>query len=291
LHQLRLSLLFTFLKTTETRSMKTEAVRPAAVCIAVALLTLSGCSGGASTPVSPTTPSAASSSTPSTPVVVKPALAAPVAASPLSGATVPARPTFTVTNSARTGTVPGAVSYTFEIADNPNFAPVGIASSQPETANQTSFVLPGDLAAGRVYYWRATAFDASDGLTSPASDVQMIATVNTAAGRIADQQGIALWPGTQPGGTPGQARMGPGWNVGQQTSFNGVTFQSPPIEALRLFDLIDRGYDPDAAIRWMSSNGYPTQAVYYPQVLAIGLPYQYMALVANAWELVHRVGA
>ena len=42
---------------------------------------------------------------------------------------------------------------------------------------------------------------------------------------------------------------------------------------------------------WMRSNGYPTVAVYYASVQAIGFPYQYMALIGGAWELVHRVGA
>lgn len=41
----------------------------------------------------------------------------------------------------------------------------------------------------------------------------------------------------------------------------------------------------------MNSNGYGTQAVDYPSLLAIGFPYQYMALVNGAWEHVHRLGA
>ena len=51
------------------------------------------------------------------------------------------------------------------------------------------------------------------------------------------------------------------------------------------------GYDVDSAINWMRSNGYPTTAVWYPSVAAIGFPFQYMALIRGEWELVVRVGA
>jgi hypothetical protein len=224
--------------------------------------------------------------------VVKPALGAPVAASPLTGATVAARPSLTVQNAARTGTVNGAVSYTFEVSDNPSFSPVAVSVSVPESSEQTTVTLGVDLSGGRTYFWRATANDAADGLTSPASDAQTIAIVLiTQAGRIAEQQGVILWPGAQPPGTPGQARLARGWDVGMQTSVDGVTFLSPPIEALRVFDLLDRGMDPDAALGWLRGNGYPTVGVYYSSVQAIGFTYQYMALVGGAWELVHRVGA
>ena len=49
--------------------------------------------------------------------------------------------------------------------------------------------------------------------------------------------------------------------------------------------------EPDGAIGWIRSNGYPTAAVWYPSVAAIGFPFQYMALIRGAWELVVRVGA
>jgi hypothetical protein len=197
-----------------------------------------------------------------------------------------------VTNATRTGTVNGAVSYTFEIADNSAFNPVAISGSVPEGSSQTTIAVSTDLGAGKTYYWRAVAVDAADGLTSPPSDAQTMTIVNpTQAEQIAAQRGVALWPGAQPTGAAGHARLGPGWNVGTQTSFDGVMFQTPPIDALRVFDLLDRGYDPDAAIGWMRVNGYGSVPVYYPEPKAIGFPYQYMALVNGAWELVRRVGA
>ena len=247
-----------------------------------------------------TTSSSQSSTTTTTPTaptptptpVVKPSLAAPLAVSPLSGAIVASRPSLTVLNSVRTGTVPGAVSYTFEVSDTLNFNPLAATGSSPEGSGQTTLTLTSDLIGGKIYYWRAAAVDVADGLTSSASEAQTITIVNvTTAGRIAAQQGVVLWPGVQPTGTPGQAKLGPGWSIGNQTSFDGVTFLSPPLDVLRVFDLIDRGFDPDGAIRFLKSSGYGTQGVYYADVKAIGFPYQYMALIGGAWELVHRIGA
>ncbi len=65
---------------------------------------------------------------------------------------------------------------------------------------------------------------------------------------------------------------------------------------LRIFDLLDRGFDPDGAIGWMNSNGYPTAAVWYPppEKAVIGLHYVYLAsrgkVVTNSiWDIVVRV--
>jgi hypothetical protein len=268
--------------------MHNRSKSAALCCAAFALAALAGCSVGSSTPSAPTTPTP----TPSTATPpIRTGLAAPVVVSPLNG-TVPVRPALTVANAVRTGTVTGNVTYTFEVADNPGFSPVVFSGVASEGPGQTTLGVTADLAQGKTYYWRATATDIVDALTSPPSEAPSITIiVITAAMSIADQQGVVLWPGTQPTGTPGQARLGGGWGIGLQASFNGVLFLSPPIDALRVFDLMDRGFDPDSAIRWLNSSGYSSQAVYYPEVLAIGLPYQYIALVGGAWQLVHRVGA
>lgn len=264
--------------------------RSSVLLLALASLTAAACSSSSPSDASPTAPTPAPSPSVTTPA--KPSLAAPVPASPLTGATVDKRPSLTVANAARTGTVNGEITYTFEIADNAAFNPVAVSTSVPEGSGQTTATLTSDLAAGKTYYWRATANDAADGVTSPSSDAQTITTVNpTQAALIAEQRGVVLWPGAQPTGTGGHARLGPGWNVATRTSFDGVTFQSPPVDVLRVFDLLDRGYDPDAALGWMRVNGYGSVPVYYASVQAIGFPYQYMALVNGAWELVHRVGA
>lgn len=76
----------------------------------------------------------------------------------------------------------------------------------------------------------------------------------------------------------------------------GVTFQSPDIEMLRFFDLVDRGFDPDGAVNWMRANGYPTDALWYPppEKAVMGFHYVYIAargkVVSNGtWDVVLRV--
>jgi hypothetical protein len=85
--------------------------------------------------------------------------------------------------------------------------------------------------------------------------------------------------------------MGANWDIATLVSWNGDRFTKPSIEELRVFDLIDRGMDPGAAIEWMKSNGYPSVAGWYPSVQAIGFPYTYLALIGGSWDLVVRVGA
>jgi hypothetical protein len=220
-------------------------------------------------------------------------LGPPTPVSPANGTISIGWPTFTVNNSARTGPVAG-VAYRFEIATNATFTPVAIAANVVETTNQTSFTPPSTqtVAPQTVLFWRATALDVVNAVSSPASEVRNFTYSNpTRQSLLAAQQGLTLWPGVQPPGTNGKAAMGGNWDVQTVRSFDGVTFVSPTLEELQVFDLIDRGFDPDAAIVWMRSNGYPTAAAYYPSVAVIGFPYEYMALVAGKWDLVIRVGA
>ncbi len=219
------------------------------------------------------------------------ALSAPQARSPLTGATTTSRPALTVTDAARQGPV-GAVVYTFEIATNAAFGPVQVTGQAAETPGQTSFMPPSDLSAGQTYYWRATAVDPADGIASVPSDAQRFTVEQPSqAARLAAAEGATLWPAAQPPGAPGHATMGPGWGVGMLTTYDGITFLSPTLDELRVFDLLDRGLDPDGAIAWLNDNGYGTEAAYYASVQAIGFPPQYMALIDGAWSLVLRVGA
>jgi hypothetical protein len=100
-----------------------------------------------------------------------------------------------------------------------------------------------------------------------------------------------LWTGPQPPGTNGHAVIGDNWETQTLTAYTGVSFVSPPLEALRVFDLLDRGFDPQGAINWMNGNGYATSAVYYPAIGVIGFSTEYMALINGRWDLVLRVGA
>ncbi len=85
--------------------------------------------------------------------------------------------------------------------------------------------------------------------------------------------------------------MGSDWNVEPLVSFDGHTFMNPPIDELQIFDLMDRGLDPESAISWMHANGYATAAAYYPSVQVIGFAYEYLALVNGRWDVVLKVGA
>jgi hypothetical protein len=216
-------------------------------------------------------------------------LSPPVAVSPLTGTQTVSRPTFTVSNIVRLGPA-GALVYTFEIASNPGFSPIAISGAVGEGSGQTSFTPTSDLAPAVTYYWRASANDATNSLSSPPSTTQFFTTrARTRQEDLAAQLGLALWPGAQPAGSTGQAVMGDNWNV--QTLYHApsmTTFVSPSIEELQLFDLMDRGLNPDAAINWMHGNGYPTSAAYYPSISVIGVRFEYMALVHGHWDLVLR---
>ncbi len=180
------------------------------------------------------------------------------------------------------------------MADNPGFSPLAATGSAPEGAGITTFTLAADLAGGRTYYWRAAAIDVADAVTSPASTPQTIMTVSlSAAATIAVQEGLNLWPGTQPPGAPGQAALGNGWGVVSTADFQGNPFVSPTLENLRVFDLLDRGMNPNSVLGWMNGNGYYTSAVYYPSVAqgVFGFSQNYLTLIGTSWTLVKRVGA
>jgi hypothetical protein len=195
---------------------------------------------------------------------------APAPIAPLNGATTPARPALRVTNAARSGPV-GPLTYRFEISTTSTFSSAIASGTNAEGVNETGFVPAADLPLDGVLYWRAFAIDAANG--------------------VAAQLGVPLWPGQQPPGTIGHARMGNFWNVEYVTSFDGVRFLNPPLDQVQVFDLLDRGLDPQAAIDWMNSHGYRTAAAYYPAVQVIGFQFEYMALIAGSWDIVLKVGA
>jgi len=217
----------------------------------------------------------------------------PTLVSPSNGATTQGWPGLTVRNSTRTGPA-GSIVYRFEMSTSNTFSNISLTGTVAEQPTNTTFVPPSTTPAPsqNTVFWRVTAVDQTNNVSSPVSSTStFVYAPPTEQARLAAAQGLVLWPGPQLSGTNGLARMGPGWDLQTLRSFDGVTFTSPPIEALRIFDLLDRGYDPNSAIAWMQQNGYPTAAVWYASVAAIGLPYQYMALVGGAWELVTRVGA
>jgi hypothetical protein len=227
-------------------------------------------------------------------------IAAPTPISPITGSTSNGWPTFTVQDSAHTGPV-GPLVYRFDVSTSATFATIVLTGTMPETPGQTNFAPPSNTPAPpqTALFWRATAIDTVNLVSSQPSTVQSFtysATPSVAA-MIASQEGLVLWPGVQPPGTNGHATLGNGWGVGTVTSFNGVTFVSPPLDELEIFDLLDRGMDPQSAINWMNGNGYPTVAAYYPapggngSAPVIGFSYEYMGLINGAWNVIIKVGA
>jgi len=199
------------------------------------------------------------------------------------------RPTFTVLNAGKQGPA-GVVVYNFEIASNPGFSPVLISATVPEGSGQTSFTPASELPAGVTHYWRVTVVDQTSSVSSAPSSVQtFLSATKTQQGELAAQLGVTMWPAAQPPGATGHSNLGDNWQV--QTLYHaptGTTFVSPSIEALRLFDLMDRGMSPQGAIDWLHDNRYPTVAQYYPSVQVIGIPYVYLAFINGRWDTVVR---
>jgi hypothetical protein len=212
---------------------------------------------------------------------------APAAVAPANGSTVINPPTLTVANAMRTGPV-GVLAYRFDISTNADFSTLTTQGSVGEGAGQQTSFTPGSpLANGVKFYWRATAIDQINLVTSPASATATFTTIQfpgVAAG-IAARLGILLWPGAVPTGVNGHAFLGnncngsPNWAIATcHSPTAGVDFQSPTIEMLRVFDLLDRGYDPQSAINWMFNNGFPTSAAWYPYPkFVIGFPFVYIS--------------
>jgi hypothetical protein len=224
---------------------------------------------------------------------------APALASPAAGATLTSpRPTLTVTNSTHTGPT-GAISYKYQIATDSAFNNVVLSATVSEGSGQTSFAVTSNLAYKTTFFWRAMATDTTNNISSSFSAPLTFttppdpATISQASG-IAAQLGTTLWPGTVPPGSYGHARLGDNWDVQILCHVpTGTCFQSPTIEMLRLFDLLDLGFDPDGAIDWMNGHGYSTIAQWYPppSKAVIGLAFVYLAArdkvtVNGIWDLV-----
>jgi hypothetical protein len=224
-------------------------------------------------------------------------LAAPNPIGPLTNVQTTPRPALRVSNASRSGPT-GPITYKFEVARDSAFGSIVMTGNNTEGINETGFIPTSDLPTGVPLFWRATATDAANSVTSSPSAVQnFTARPFSQAETVANQLNVVLWPGLVPTGTFGHATMGDNWQIQTLHYVPGnVFFQSPDVEMLRIFDLLDRGFDPDGAIGWMKSNGYPTEAVWYPppEKAVIGLQYVYIAsrnkvVVNGTWEIVVRV--
>src|SRR5262249_22997176 len=169
------------------------------------------------------------------------------------------------------------------------------SATKNEGSGETDYVLDRDLPVGGTVYWRAFALDAASGVTSAPSAAQSF-RVNafSQAEQVASLLGVTLWPGAAPTGDNGHATMGNNWNIQLMHHVpTNTTFQSPTPEDIRIFDLLDRGYDPVSALNWMNAHGYPTVGLWSPppEKAVIGLPYTYIAardkiVVNTIWDIV-----
>jgi hypothetical protein len=147
----------------------------------------------------------------------------PIAVRPASGAQTGGRPSLTVTNATKQGPA-GAITYKFEISASAAFTPILVSGTVPETAGQTTFTPPTDLAANTTLFWRVTAIDAINGITSAPSTAQSFVTsfaIDLSKVVFLHSPDVSNWPQTgtlilveQDGAAPGPMCMtftDPGW--------------------------------------------------------------------------------
>ncbi len=148
---------------------------------------------------------------------------APTPISPVGGAATGARPIFTVTNAPVTGPA-GALTYRFEIATSPAFAPLTIDATVPQGPSRTTFQPSTDLPAEATIYWRVTVTDAANGVSSPVSSAASFVTsmaIDLSRVVYLKSPDASTWPQTgtlllveQDGADPGPMCMSftdPGW--------------------------------------------------------------------------------
>ncbi len=141
-----------------------------------------------------------------TPIVLDvPGLASP----PPNSILLSVRPTFIVRNAARSGPA-GAISYLIDLADSDAFTNKVATWTAAETPNQTTLTTPVDLVSGKVYYWRARAYDPTT--TGPFSSTQAF-------------QVVAVTP---PAATPVPTPSGP--NAGDAINLNLATIHNSPAD-------------------------------------------------------------
>jgi len=221
-------------------------------------------------------------------------ISTPSPIAPLNGTATPERPALRVANVTRTGPA-GVITYQFDVSTVATFASILVTGTVGEGINETGFIPANNLPVDTVLFWRARAIDAANNVTSAFSVAQSFTPRHTsAAERIAAQLGVTLWPGEQPPGQNDQAVLGDNWQIQILHHLPTNTFfQSPTLEMIRLFDLLDRGFDPDGAISWMNAHGYRTFAQWYPppEKAVIGLDFVYLAArnkitVHGTWDIV-----
>jgi len=220
-------------------------------------------------------------------------LSAPAPLTPTSGSIRMIWPALTVANVVPTTSV-GPLQYRFDVSTSSTFNTILITGTVPEGSTNTSFT-PNQAAPTQTteYFWRASVLDHNNAVLSEATSPQNFTfePPTSAAAKLAAQEGVELWPGQRPPGPTGLSKLGDNWDVKSVVAFGGTVFTSPLIECLRVFDVMDRGMEPNAAIDWMHSHGYPVAGAYYPVAYGvIGFDYLYIAFNPNtkAWDMILR---
>jgi hypothetical protein len=123
---------------------------------------------------------------------------APSLAEPVSGSTVSdPRPTFTLTNSTRTGPA-GPIAYEFQVSASSSFSPLLASATVPEQQTRTSWTVPADLPEGPTF-WRARARDAANTEDSSFSGATTFSLVPFSLKRaivVNNPSDLADWPET-----------------------------------------------------------------------------------------------
>jgi hypothetical protein len=106
-------------------------------------------------------------------IVIQP----PTIVSPAANAATGSMPTFTVNNAQRTGPV-GAITYRLEVSPSQTFNALVLDQAIEERAGgRTTFPATIELPAERTLYWRVTAIDAANEITSAPSTVASFETL------------------------------------------------------------------------------------------------------------------
>src|SRR5262252_2091359 len=100
---------------------------------------------------------------------------APTPIAPLNGTATGGRPTLRATNATRTGPA-GAISYRFEISNASSFASIISTGTVSEGVNETGYTPAAELPINVTLFWRVTAIDPANGVSSPPSAAQSFVT-------------------------------------------------------------------------------------------------------------------
>jgi hypothetical protein len=95
-------------------------------------------------------------------------LQAPVLTTPGNGGNLSGNGTLITNNVAKTGPA-GPISYRFDVSDSSSFGNLVFTRTVSEGSNQTSVTMDAKLTSQATYFWRVTASDPSNAVTSPVS--------------------------------------------------------------------------------------------------------------------------